>query len=139
VLCGWSQRAGVVVMRPNRRPKAQALGMAVCATALLGGRCSKSYDHLNREHVCAELVSRGSCVEGDTGCVLVNCGNGWDCNFGSPDEHDLPLVWVSTEALAEVGSWCQAEGGGWIENWCDDTRGETQYDVYVECYVQPNY
>lgn len=135
MLYGWCQWPSVVVMRPSRRPNAQALGLAVCATALLGGRCSKTYDHLNREDVCAELAARGSCVEGDTDCVRVSCERTQNCYFEDGLDSDPPLIWVSMAALDEVEIWCQDQGGYWAESWCDNTRREIFYDVEVACSV----
>lgn len=139
MLYSWNQRASVVVMNSAHRHASGLAALASAAALTTSTGCLNGPREPTQEEVCAELEARGSCNEGSAGCVLVNCGNGWDCNYGSPDEHDLPLVWVSTEVLAEVGGWCQDQGGGWIENWCDDTRGETKYDVYVSCYIRHSY
>lgn len=110
--------------------------LASASVLLTSIGCFNGPTALTREQVCAELETRGACDEGSEGCVLVNCSTDWNCRTGNPSEDDLPLLWVSTEALAEVGVWCQDQGGHWYEIWCDDTRGETLYDVYVQCHIE---
>lgn len=118
--------------------------MAAIVVADLGllSACDRRQSGVLGAALCHEIESRGACSEGSPNCVLVACGP-QSCHTDSfaPSE-GMGKAWVTSDAVEEVGVWCEEDGNGiWHLNWCDDlhgTDGEYVFDAIAECVAHRN-